>query len=224
MINETTKKCRVCLKHKPLNQMKKRADKLSGVDTICKPCCRDKEYFRVHGVERPKDLSIIFKLIEGVKHKRCPDCSEYKPYDSFCKNKATQNGVGTRCFPCTREQKKQYRLQNVERARQLNRDWIKRNYEKNKLLDKIRGDRYRASGKHKIARERYIRDNPDKVELQKKKSRLVSKLHVSNISERYVRSTLGARSTMKGSEFPQELVKTQQELMKLRRFIKENII
>jgi hypothetical protein len=35
---------------------------------------------------------------------------------------------------------------------------------------------------------------------------------------------LGARSTMKGSEFPQELVKTQQELMKLRRFIKENII
>ena len=220
----TTERCRVCLKHKPLSQMKKRADSLNGVATICKPCVREGEYFRVHGVERPKDLTLVFKLIAGVKHKRCPTCSEYKTYDNFHKSEVCQKGVGTNCVVCKAALRKQERLKNGARIRQLSRAWVENNYEKNKLGDKLRGEKYRASGKHKITRKRWAENNPDIMELNRQKGVLRSRHGVATISERYARSILGARSFMKGSEFPQEVVKTQQELMKIRRFIKENIV
>ena len=218
----TTERCRVCLKHKPLSQMKKRADSLNGVATICKPCAREGEYFRVHGVERPKDLALVFKLIAGVKHKRCPTCSEYKTYDNFHKSEVCQKGVGTNCVVCKAALRKQERLKNGARIRQLSRAWVENNYEKNKLGDKLRGEKYRASGKHKITRERWVENNPDKVELERQKAILRSRRDVATINERYARSNLGARSSIKGSEFPQELVKTYQELMKLKKLIKEN--
>lgn len=164
----------------------------------------------------------VFKLIAGVKHKRCPTCFEYKTYDNFCKANYQTEGVGTYCSVCAKERKKQYRLKNGEHVRQVARDWVKNNYEKNKLEDKLRGERYRNSSKHKITRERHRKNNPEKIELQKQRERLRSKLGVVNISERYVRSTLGEKSLMKGSEFPQEFVKAYQELMKLRRLTREN--
>ena len=221
MSGETTEKCRVFLEPKPVSEMKKRADRPNGVDTLCKPCRREKEYFRVHGVERPKDLLVVFKLIAGVKHKRCPMCSEYKTYDNFHKCSANQEGVWAYCFPCKAVVRKQERLKNGEHIRQLSRAWIKNNYEKNKLEDTLRGEKYRTTNKFKINRKRYL-DNPDVVKHRKQQNRISSKLAVATINERYVRSNLGARSPIKGSEFPQELVKAHQELMKLRRFIKEN--
>ena len=223
MGGETTEKCRVCLEHKPLSQMKKRADRPNGVDTLCKPCRREKEYFKIHGVERPKDLLVVFKLIAGVKHKRCPTCSEYKTYDNFNKAKAMPEGVDANCISCRSTLRKQGRIKNGERIRQSSRAWVRNNYEKHKLADKLRGEKYRCTDKFKTTRERFKENNPDKVESRKQKNRLTSKLAVVNINERYVRSNLGARSLIKGSEFPQELVKTYQELMKLRRFLKENV-
>ena len=224
MSRETTEKCRVCLEHKPLSQMKKRADRPNGVDTLCKPCRREKEYLKINGVERPKDLLVVFKLIAGVKHKRCPTCSEYKTYDNFHKTKANCEGLAANCSSCRTTLRKQERIKNGERIRQLSRAWVRNNYEKHKLADKLRGEKYRCTNKFKITKERFKENNPDKVELRKQKNRLTSKLAVININERYVRSNLGARSSIKGSEFPQQLVKTHQELMKLRRFIKENKI
>ena len=217
-----TKRCRVCLKHKPLSQMKKRAARLNGVATICKPCVREGEYFRVHGVERPKDLTLVFKLIAGVKHKRCPTCSEYKTYDNFHKSEVQQKGVGTHCIVCKAALKKQERLKNGARIRQLSRAWVENNYERHRLKENLRCAKYSASDKSKITRERYRKNNPDIMELNRQRGVLQSRRDVATISERYVRSILGARSFMKGSEFPQEVVKTQQELMKIRRFIKEN--
>ena len=222
MSGGTTERCRVCLKHKPLSQMKKRADRPNGVDTLCKPCRREKEYFRVHGVERPKDLSFVFKSIAEVKYKRCPTCSKYKTYDNFYKSESSQEGIGTNCLPCKTALRKQERIKNGERIRQLSRAWVENNYEKNKLQDKLRGEKYRASGKHKITRKRWVENSPDKVELERQRAILRSRRDVATISERYVRSNLGARSSIKGSEFPQELVKTYQELMKLKKLIKEN--
>ncbi len=80
--------------------MKKRADRPNGVDTLCKPCRREKEYFKIHGVERPKDLLVVFKLIAGIKHKRCPTCSEYKTYDNFNKAKTMPEGIDANCISC----------------------------------------------------------------------------------------------------------------------------
>ena len=224
MSRETTEKCRVCLEHKPLSQMKKRADRPNGVDTLCKPCRNEKEYFKIHGVERPKDLLVVLKLIAGVKHKRCPTCSEYKTYDNFHKTKSSQHGIVTNCSSCRTTLRKRERIKNGERIRQLSRAWVKNNYEKNRLADRLRGEKYRCTDKFKTTKERFKKNNPDKVELRKQKNRLTSKLAVVNINEWYVRCNLGARSSLKGSEFPQELVKAHQELMKLRRVIKENKI
>ena len=72
MNEETTERCRVCLKHKNLDQMKKRLGRHNGVDTLCKPCRREKEYFRVRGVERnnydrPKKDVIILKATRVKK-------------------------------------------------------------------------------------------------------------------------------------------------------------
>lgn len=202
MNEETTERCRVCLEHKNLDQMKKRLGRHNGVDTLCKPCRREKEYFRVHGVERPKDLTLVFKTIAGAKHKRCSICSEYKTYDIFGKSKKNQEGITSECKPCRNEVKKQYRLKNANHVRQLSKEWIKNNYGKNKIADKMRGEKYRKTGKFKTR----------------------TKLERVNLGDGYVRNTLASRSPMKGSEFPQEMVETYRELMKLRKFMKENTI
>ena len=224
MIGETTEKCRVCLEHKPLSQMKKRADRHNGVDTLCKSCRREKEYFRVHGVERPKDLLVVFKLIAGVKHKRCPTCSKYKTYDNFHKAKAMTEGIGANCISCRSTLRKQDRIKNGARIKQVCKVWVEKNYEKHRLQDKLRGEKYRRTNKFKITRERYKENNPDIMELNRWKKVLRSRRDVATTSERYARSILGGRSPLKGSEFPQELVKAYQELVKLRRFLKENTL
>ena len=187
--------------------MKKRADRPNGVDTLCKPCRREKEYFKIHGVERPKDLLVVFKLIAGTKHKRCPTCSEYKTYDNFHKAKAMPEGIDANCISCRSTLRKQERIKNGERIRQLSRAWVRNNYEKHKLADKLRGEKYRCTNKFKITRERFKENNPDKVELRKQKNRLTSKLAVVNINERYVRSNLGARSFIKGQSFHKNLLR-----------------
>jgi len=66
----------------------------------------------------------------------------------------------------------------------------------------MRGEKYRKTGKFKTR----------------------TKLERVNLGDGYVRNTLASRSPMKGSEFPQEMVETYRELMKLRKFMKENTI
>ena len=94
-----TRKCRVCLEHKPLSQLVSDKGCRYGVDAFCKACRNERVYFRIHGVERPKSLD-VFKLIAGVEHKRCPTCSEYKTYDNFYKHKKEAKGISANCKPC----------------------------------------------------------------------------------------------------------------------------
>ena len=102
-----TRKCRVCLEHKPLSQMKKRPNRPDGVNNLCKACRREQDYFYNHGVERPKSLD-VYKLIAGVEHKRCPTCSEYKTYDNFYKHTEKGKGLSAKCKPCYCQAKNYY--------------------------------------------------------------------------------------------------------------------
>ena len=152
-----TRKCRTCSEHKPLSQMAKDAGRPDGVTNLCKACRRERDYFRVHGVERPKDLTLVFKLIAGVEHKRCPECSEYKTYDNFHRTKKENKGVAAGCKSC----------RNI---------WTK---------------------------QRYTRSS-------------------DGLEDKYIRKLLSTRSKLKMSEFPQEIVDVQREVIRIQRFIKEN--
>jgi len=152
-----TRKCRTCLEHKPLSQMAKDVGRPDGVTNLCKACRRKRDYFRVHGVERPKDLTLVFKLIAGVEHKRCPTCSEYKAYGNFHKDKKEAKGVASNCKSCSNIRTKQ-----------------------------------------------------------------ISKRSSDGLEDKYIRNLLAMRSKLKLSEFPQEIVDVQREVIRIKRFIKEN--
>lgn len=151
-----TRKCRVCLEHKPLSQLVSDKGCRYGVDAFCKACRNERVYFRIHGVERPKSLD-VYKLIAGVEHKRCPTCSKYKTYDNFHTQKKGNKGLATGCKSC----------RNI---------WTK---QRNK----------RSS---------------------------------DGLEDTYIRRILSTRSKLKMSEFPQEIVDVQREVIRIKRFIKEN--
>ena len=151
-----TRKCRTCSEHKPLSQMAKNTRSRDGVISFCKACAREQDYFRNNGVKRPKSLD-VYKLIAGVEHKRCPECSEYKTYDNFHRTKKENKGVAAGCKSC----------RNI---------WTK---------------------------QRYTRSS-------------------DGLEDKYIRKLLSTRSKLKMSEFPQELVDVQREVIRIQRFIKEN--
>ena len=151
-----TRKCRVCLEHKPLNQLVRDKSCRYEVDAFCKACRNERGYFRIHGVERPKSLD-VYKLIAGVEHKRCPTCSKYKTYDNFHKNKKENKGISAGCKPC----------RNI---------WTKQ------------ADQRSSDG----------------------------------LEDKYIRRILSMRSKLKMSEFPQEIVDFHREVIRIKRFIKEN--
>jgi hypothetical protein len=115
-----TRKCRTCSEHKPLSQMTKHAGSRDGVINICNACRREQDYFRVHGVERPKDLTLVFKLIAGVEHKRCPTCSEYKTYDNFYKHKKGTNGIYAKCISCCARYKASDEYKDILKRKRIN--------------------------------------------------------------------------------------------------------
>ena len=150
------RKCRVCLEHKPLSQMAKSARSRDGVISLCKACTREQDYFRNNGVKRPKSLD-VYKLIAGVEHKRCPECSEYKTYDNFHRTKKENKGIAAGCKSC----------RNI---------WTKQ------------ADQRSSDG----------------------------------LEDKYIRRILSMRSKLKMSEFPQEIVDVHREVIRIKRFIKEN--
>ena len=107
-------------------------------------------------MKRPKSLD-VYKLIAGVEHKRCPECSEYKTYDNFHRTKKENKGIAAGCKSC----------RNI---------WTK---------------------------QRYTRSS-------------------DGLEDKYIRKLLSTRSKLKMSEFPQEIVDVQREVIRIQRFIKEN--
>lgn len=88
---------------------------------------------------------IPHKIIDGVEHKRCNICKEYKTLNGFYKNNSACDGLQSRCINCrksyygeniinTRKRSAQHYVDNKERYAKVRKKY----YMKNKKAYKIR--------------------------------------------------------------------------------------
>jgi C-terminal processing protease CtpA/Prc len=109
-------------------------------------------------------------------------------------------------------------LENPEKVRKQKKDWRLANYEKNKLQDKLRGEKYRRTEKYKQTQANYKARNAEMFKrLNDKHSRArVDELHLS-----YVKQLMVCKSSMSSHEIPDSLALAYKELIKINRYLKE---
>ena len=167
---------------------------------------------------RGKKFAHLYKIIDGEEHKLCPTCKQFFPLSSSRPPKVV-NGVKRyyRCRPCVIERKKWYT--KSPRGKETKRAWEAANYDKVREGNRIASLKYIRSKKGKEARRKYYADN-ENAERKKEVGRRRSNEGVRNLADHYVRCTLAGRSVLKPSQFPQEVVDAERELMKIRRYIR----
>lgn len=62
--------------------------------------------------------------------KTCRKCGNTKPFDCFSKNKNTKDGLTLYCKHCVAEKTKQWRINNLDKARKSNLNWAAKNSKK----------------------------------------------------------------------------------------------
>lgn len=60
-------------------------------------------------------------VVDGNKF--CPGCDDERPLVEFGKRKHSKDGYAPRCRSCTNDQRREYRANNLERAREVDNAW-----------------------------------------------------------------------------------------------------
>lgn len=99
--------------------------------------------------------------MDSVSQKQCSKCGEWKDKSEFHKQAGKKDGTRPRCKSCTREDLRNWRATNNERARERDKDWYHQNPEKRRANSK----RYRENNLVKILEKgrRYYQDNAEKI-------------------------------------------------------------
>ena len=153
-----------------------------------------------------------------MKTRKCRVCSEHKPLSHMVRGKGCHYEVRPLCKACKREQD-YLRIHGVERPKSL---------DVYKLIAGVEHKRCPKCSKYKT----YGNFHKNKKEskgiaagckscsniLTKQKSKRSS----DGLEDKYIRKLLSKRSELKRSEFPQEIVDVQREVIRIKRFIKEN--
>ena len=82
----------------------------------CKLCCEkynleraekirqyNKKYHDQHYIKHPKESIVKYKIIYGVKYKRCSKCKNFRPFKMFHNNRTTKDGLSDWCKVCRRK-------------------------------------------------------------------------------------------------------------------------
>lgn len=91
----------------------KNKSRSDGLNTYCKLCV--KQISRKHradkGIPERKRFTFeeSFRVVDGIKEKRCTECDNWKSLISFNKNKQGRNGLSSQCKECLGTQQKEYR-------------------------------------------------------------------------------------------------------------------
>lgn len=139
-----------------------------------------------------------------MQEKRCSDCKTYKPLDAFPKNRSRKDGLHNTCKECSRIRKKNSYDNDPEKWRKISRDWTDKNSEKKKENDKAyyqanketikaRSANWRANNGSKPevrkrkneTRNRWRKNNPERVRAEKLKRRAIGEVPAKLIREMY---------------------------------------
>ena len=80
-----------------------------------------------------------------MNKKRCTQCKKEQTIDKYHKNKNSKDGLQYQCKVCCSENEKEYRKNNLEKARSFSKNWYKNNKEKHLVRTKKRYKKYKES-------------------------------------------------------------------------------
>ena len=102
--------------------------------------------------------------------KQCSKCKEWKELSEFNKNRSNIDGFAYYCRSCTKEENKQWCLNNPDKEKEIKKRWRLNNPDK----EKERKKQYRLNNpdKEKERSKQYRLNNPDKEKERHKQYRL----------------------------------------------------
>jgi hypothetical protein len=149
--------------------------------------------------------------IENRTVKKCCDCKQFLPLDSFYKNKSKWDGLAGICKCCVTKRK----AANPEQANKHIRAWQKRN------PDKVR-EAARAYRKKNKAKQRQKERGKPGYKLKRRRHEKARRLRSSaELRDDYVIDLLRDGTNLKSTDFPQELVELKRIHLKIHRQIKQ---
>lgn len=121
---------------------------------------------------------------DGVISKRCCICKDWHPVSAFSRSSRTSDGYQTMCKPCSARLNREWRANNLERARQRERAYMEANREertayirkyneehREERLAYIRAYDQEHREEKREKRRRYWQANPEIHEQHKQKNR-----------------------------------------------------
>lgn len=94
---ETKKRCSRCNREKYLDEFDKDNSKISGRNSHCRVCRRDRQS---RGLRRPYRTRVAQPSQVTPGFKFCTRCQQEKPLDIFWKDKRRKDGLFGFCIPC----------------------------------------------------------------------------------------------------------------------------
>jgi hypothetical protein len=110
--------CKICSKCKQWKGLRCFFGDKNSWDSLyhkCKLCCKEynlgraekikqynKKYHKQHYIKHPLKI-IKYKIIYGVKYKRCSRCKKFQLFEMFHKNETIKDGLSDWCKPCRKK-------------------------------------------------------------------------------------------------------------------------
>lgn len=125
-------KCRLCLKHKSLDQFYFRSDSQT-FRSECKECNA-----MLNSKRRERNREVNSNKQEFIGQKHCYGCDETKDLELFSNNRTKGDGKGCLCLECDRQYQARYRDKDREAHRKRARDRRRKDPERHKEKDNRR--------------------------------------------------------------------------------------
>ena len=144
------KKCPRCGSWKDLTHFGKNKAEWDNLTVCCKECqaVTFKKFYDKQGIRLNRRPKVIpHKTIDGIEHKRCSVCGDWKILKEFYSLRSTPDGLYSQCKECKSIYTKQYSIENKEKLSIKRRE----HYEKNEkqIRDKAR-KRYVSDFSYKL--------------------------------------------------------------------------
>lgn len=198
------KTCSNCGEKKPLDSFYNAKRSQDGKGTRCKVCVRI--YRTPEHKQRMREAKEDAKRLRESGMRRCGDCGEPKPIESFHSDKARRSGRHPYCPDCVsnrarvwreknqdylKESKRLYREANLERHRDRDREYYKANQER--LCEYQRQYRLSDPDGYKEQRRRYRERHAERIRERKRRYHSLNRERLNAKARKYQKENLHRR-------------------------------